>query len=60
MKNKQLAPGMHDKLFKRAQSVYQIEMRVSNFLMASGFIRIDTPMIEYAGVFEDEQSQSHH
>ena len=37
MKNKQLAPGMHDKLFKRAQSAYQIEMRVSNFLMTSGF-----------------------
>ena len=54
MKNKQLAPGMHDKLFKRAHSVYQIETKVSNFLMASGFNRIDTPMIEYAGVFEDE------
>lgn len=54
MKNKRLAPGMHDKLFKRAHSVYQIETRVSNFLIASGFNRIDTPMIEYAGVFEDE------
>ncbi|GFH41350.1 ATP phosphoribosyltransferase regulatory subunit [Lactococcus insecticola] len=54
MKKKQLAPGMHDKLFKRARSVYQIETRVANFLMANGFNRIDTPMIEYAGVFEDE------
>ena len=54
MKNKQLAPGMHDKLFKRAHSIYQIETKVANFLMASRINRIDTPMVEYAGVFEDE------
>jgi ATP phosphoribosyltransferase regulatory subunit len=54
IKNKQLALGMHDKLFKRAHSVYQIETKVSNFLIANGFNRIDTPTIEHAGVFEDE------
>lgn len=53
MKAKQLAPGMHDKLFKRAQSVYQIETKVSQALIAKGFNRIETPTIEYAGVFED-------
>lgn len=54
MKHKQLAPGMHDKLFKRAHSIYLIENKVTHFLMDSGFNRIDTPIIEHAGVFEDE------
>lgn len=54
MEHKQLVPGMHDKLFKKAHSIYLIENKVTHFLMSSGFNRIDTPIIEHAGVFEDE------
>ncbi|GFH42802.1 ATP phosphoribosyltransferase regulatory subunit [Lactococcus hodotermopsidis] len=56
MKNKQLASGMHDKLFKRAQSIYRIEHEIADFLIDAEFNRIETPTIEYAGVFEDKVS----
>ena len=45
--------GMHDKLFKRARVTYEIERDISDFLMAQGFNRIDTPTLEHFEVFSD-------
>ena len=43
MKKTTLALGMHDKLFKRARTMYQIEHRICDLLMTKGFLRIETP-----------------
>ena len=48
--------GMHDKLFKRARVTYEIERDISDFLMAQGFNRIDTPTLEH---FEVEPHHYH-
>ena len=43
MKKTTLALGMHDKLFKRARTMYRIEHRICDLLMTKGFLRIETP-----------------
>lgn len=54
-----LPNGMHDKLFKRARVTYEIEHAISDFLIAQGFNRIDTPTLEHFEVFSD-QVELHH
>ena len=53
MKKTTLALGMHDKLFKRARTMYQIEHRICDLLMTKGFLRIETPTLEHFEVFSD-------
>ena len=53
MKKTTLALGMHDKLFKRARTMYQIEHRICDLLMTKGFLRIETPTLEHFEVFCD-------
>lgn len=57
MRKKQLPAGTHDKLFRRGHGVYQLEVKVNEFLNKRGFQRIETPTIEFAEVFEDERNQ---
>lgn len=57
MRKKQLPAGTHDKLFRRATGVYQLEVQVNQLLSKRGFQRIETPTIEFAEVFEDERNQ---
>ncbi len=57
MRKKQLPAGTHDKLFRRAAGVYQLEVQVNQLLSKRGFQRIETPTIEFAEVFEDERNQ---
>lgn len=45
---------MHDKLFKRARTMYQIEHRICDLLMTKGFLRIETPTLEHFEVFSDD------
>ena len=52
--------GMHDKLFKRARVTYEIERDISDFLMAQGFNRIDTPTLEHFEVFSDYVEPHHY
>ena len=52
--------GMHDKLFKRARVTYEIERDISDFLMAQGFNRIDTPTLEHFEVFSDHVEPHHY
>ena len=47
MKKTTLALGMHDKLFKRARTMYRIEHRICDLLMTKGFLRIETPTLEH-------------
>ena len=44
---------MHDKLFKRARTMYQIEHCICDLLMTKGFLRIETPTLEHFEVFSD-------
>ncbi|KXT84122.1 ATP phosphoribosyltransferase regulatory subunit [Streptococcus panodentis] len=60
MKQVTLPNGMHDKLFKRARVTYEIERNISDFLMAQGFNRIDTPTLEHFEVFGDSIEASHY
>ena len=53
MKKTTLALGMHDKLFKRARTMYRIEHRICDLLMTKGFLRIETPTLEHFEVFSD-------
>ena len=53
MKKTTLALGMHDKLFKRARTMYQIEHCICDLLMTKGFLRIETPTLEHFEVFSD-------
>ena len=53
MKKTALALGMHDKLFKRARTMYRIEHRICDLLMTKGFLRIETPTLEHFEVFSD-------
>jgi ATP phosphoribosyltransferase regulatory subunit len=57
VRKKQLPSGTHDKLFRRAKGVYQLEGQVNRLLGERGFQRIETPTIEFAEVFEDERNQ---
>lgn len=60
MKKTTLPVGMHDKLFKRAHTMYQIEHRISDLLMDKAFVRIETPMLEHFQVFGDEVNPNHY
>ncbi|MBM7642189.1 ATP phosphoribosyltransferase regulatory subunit [Streptococcus loxodontisalivarius] len=60
MKKTTLPVGMHDKLFKRAYAMYQIERRISDLLIDAGFNRIETPTLEHFQVFGDEVDASHY
>ena len=42
MKKTTLALGMHDKLFKRARTMYQIEHRICDLLMTKGLWTMET------------------
>ena len=53
MKKTTLALGMHDKLFKRARTMYQIEHCICDLLMTKGFLRIETPTLDHFEVFSD-------
>ena len=46
MKKTTLALGMHDKLFKRARTMYQIEHCICDLLMTKGFLRIIISLIK--------------
>lgn len=58
MKTKQLPSGMQDKLFRRAEGVYDLEHEVSEILKKRGFQRIETPTIEFAELFDDKPQES--
>lgn len=58
MKKTTLPTGMHDKLFKRARAMYEIEHNISDLLIAKGFNRIETPTLEHFEVFNDSVSSN--
>lgn len=60
MKKTSLPTGMHDKLFKRARVMYQIERDISDLLMEQGFNRIETPTLEHFEVFSDTINASNY
>ena len=60
MKKTSLPVGMHDKLFKRARVMYEIERDISNLLIKQGFNRIETPTLEHFEVFADDVSSEHY
>ena len=60
MKKTTLPVGMHDKLFKRAHTMYTIEHQISDLLMADNFVRIETPTLEHFQVFGDEVNASNY
>lgn len=60
MKKTSLPIGMHDKLFKRAKVMYELERDISDLLMEEGFSRIETPTLEYMEVFGDDISTEHY
>lgn len=60
MKKTSLPIGMHDKLFKRAKVMYDLERDISDLLMEEGFSRIETPTLEYMEVFGDDISTEHY
>ncbi|BAQ24044.1 ATP phosphoribosyltransferase regulatory subunit [Streptococcus troglodytae] len=60
MKKTNLPVGMHDKLFKRARVMYEIERDISNLLIEQGFNRIETPTLEHFEVFADDVSSEHY
>ncbi len=60
MKKTTLPVGMHDKLFKRARAMYDIERKISDLLIADGFNRIETPTLEHFQVFSDEVNPNHY
>lgn len=60
MKKTSLPLGMHDKLFKRAKVMYQLERDISDLLMDLGFNRIETPTLEHFEVFSDDLSLDHY
>ncbi|MGT2749657.1 ATP phosphoribosyltransferase regulatory subunit [Streptococcus orisasini] len=60
MKKTSLPVGMHDKLFKRARVMYEIERDISDLLINEGFNRIETPTLEHFEVFSDTISASNY
>lgn len=60
MKKTSLPVGMHDKLFKRARVMYEIERDISDLLIKEGFNRIETPTLEHFEVFADEVLPEHY
>ncbi|MGT2948188.1 ATP phosphoribosyltransferase regulatory subunit [Streptococcus devriesei] len=60
MKKTSLPVGMHDKLFKRARAMYEIERDISDLLIKEGFNRIETPTLEHFEVFADEVLPEHY
>lgn len=60
MKKTTLPIGMHDKLFKRARAMYDMEHSISDLLMAKGFNRIETPTLEHFEVFGDQVDNQHY
>lgn len=60
MKKNTLPLGMHDKLFKRAKVMYQIERKISDLLIEHGFYRIETPTLEHYQVFSDTVTTEHY
>lgn len=60
MRKTNLPVGMHDKLFKRARVMYEIERDISNLLIEQGFNRIETPTLEHFEVFADDVSSEHY
>ncbi|EOT45776.1 MULTISPECIES: ATP phosphoribosyltransferase regulatory subunit [Enterococcus] len=57
MRRKQLPAGTKDRLFRRAEGVYQLEYKINELLRQRGFQRIETPIIEFAEVFEGSHNQ---
>ncbi|WP_165210575.1 ATP phosphoribosyltransferase regulatory subunit [Streptococcus tangpeifui] len=60
MKKTTLPVGMHDKLFKRAATMYRLERDISDLLIERQFRRIETPTLEHAEVFGDELKNTHY
>jgi len=58
MTTKQLPSGTQDKLFRRAEGVYQLEHQISDVLKIRGFQRIETPMIEFAELFDTQSAET--
>lgn len=56
MKVKNLPPGFKDKLFRQAQEVYDTEIAIHSYLIQRGFQRMETPIIEFAEIFQEEMS----
>lgn len=57
MRRKQLPAGTKDRLFRRAEGVFELEYQVNRLLRQRGFQRIETPVIEFAEVFEGSHNQ---
>lgn len=57
MRRKQLPAGTKDRLFRRAEGVFQLEYKINQLLRQRGFQRIETPIIEFAEVFEGSHNQ---
>lgn len=60
MKKTTLPVGMHDKLFKRAATMYRLERDISDLLIERQFRRIETPTLEHTEVFGDELKNTHY
>ncbi|EHI75441.1 histidyl-tRNA synthetase [Streptococcus criceti] len=60
MKKTTLPVGMHDKLFKKAATMYRLERDISDLLIERQFRRIETPTLEHTEVFGDELKKTHY
>lgn len=49
--NRNLPAGTNDKLFREAESAFQVERQVNSFFQNRGFKRIETPIMEFEDVF---------
>lgn len=49
--NRNLPAGTNDKLFREAESAFQVEQQVNSFFQNRGFKRIETPIMEFEDVF---------
>ncbi|MDR0847190.1 MAG: ATP phosphoribosyltransferase regulatory subunit [Lactobacillales bacterium] len=51
---RKIPAGTRDKLFKRAQGSYELEGKFNAVTASRGFTRVETPTIEYAQNFDNE------
>ncbi|WP_099225343.1 ATP phosphoribosyltransferase regulatory subunit [Listeria costaricensis] len=49
--NRSLPTGTKDKLFREAKNAFHLEQAVADFFEKRGYLRIETPMIEFEDVF---------
>lgn len=58
--NLNLPTGTRDKLFREAEAAYKLEHTVQDFFKKRGFMRIETPIIEFEDVFSSETKETHY